>query len=313
MNFKKEAKIAVIVSLIILLFFWGYNFLKGRNLFSAFNYYSANFKDVSDLQISNIVTINGFVVGVVSDILLNPENMDSATVIIGVKKSYRIPDNSIMLLNSELLGGKYISLLLGDSGKMLEDGSVMRDSIVPGLIETISGKLLPIADNADKLIVSLDSLTRLLQNTFDSEFQGNVHSIVANVEQMVTSEKRKIGTILSNFESVSGNLKQNNEDISKLIANLNSFSATLAASDVKNTVDNANQSLTKLNGILTNIERGQGTLGKFAGDDSLYIYLQRSSDDLDRLLIDLRENPGDYVHFSIFGGKKTKTKAKTKK
>jgi len=125
---------------------------------------------------------------------------------------------------------------------------------------------------------------------------------------MVASERKKIAVILSNFESVSGNLKQNNDDISKLIVNLNRFSETLAASDVKNTVDNANQSLTKLNNLLTNIGEGQGTLGKFAKDDSLYIYLQRSSNDLDRLLIDLRENPKDYVHFSIFGGKNKKSK-----
>jgi phospholipid/cholesterol/gamma-HCH transport system substrate-binding protein len=125
---------------------------------------------------------------------------------------------------------------------------------------------------------------------------------------MVRNERIKIAAILSDFESVSGNLKQNNDDISKLMTNLNSFSETLVASDVKSTVDNANQSLTKLNNILSNIGEGQGTLGKFAKDDSLYIYLQRSSDDLDKLLIDLRENPKDYVHFSIFGNKKTKSK-----
>jgi len=72
---------------------------------------------------------------------------------------------------------------------------------------------------------------------------------------------------------------------------------------VKNTVDNANRSLTQLNSLLSGINEGQGTLGKFAKDDSLYVYLQRSANDLDRLLVDLRENPKRYVHFSLFGRK----------
>ena len=128
------------------------------------------------------------------------------------------------------------------------------------------------------------------------------------MEQLIVVERKKISAILANFESVSGNLKKNNEDISKLIANLNAFSETLAASDVKNTVDNANRSLTQLNALLSDINAGQGTLGKIAKDDSAYIYLQRSLNDLDKLLVDLRENPKKYVHFSLFGGKSKETK-----
>ena len=301
MNFKKEVKISVIVTLIILLFFWGHNFLKGRNLFSAFNYYYATFEKVDGLQISNTVTINGFSVGVVSDISFESEKLDRLLVEIGVKKSYKIPDNSVMMISSDLLGSKSVVLLTGDSKTMLENGGLLRDSIPADLVETLKDKLLPIADKADTLMGSLDSLLKVVHNTLDDDLQKNIRSIVANLEQLASNERRKIAAILSNFESVSENLQKNNGDISKLIANLTGFSETLAASDMKSTVDNANRSLTQLNGILSGIGEGQGTIGKFAKDDSLYIYLQRSSDDLDKLLIDLRENPKKYVHFSLFG------------
>ena len=303
MNFKKEVKIAVIVTLIIFIFFWGYNFLKGRNIFSAYNYYSAIFEKVDDLQKSNAVTINGFTVGVVSDIRFESEKLDRLIVEIGVESAYKIPDNSVMMIASDLLGGKSIMLIMGDSRIMAENGSVLRDSIASGIFETISDKLMPIADNADKLIVSIDSLLKILHNTLDEDLQNNIQSIVANMEQLVASERRKIAAILSNFESVSANLKNSNEDISNLIANLTGFSETLSESDVKNTVDNANRSLTQLNNLLNGINEGQGTIGKFAKDDSLYIYLQQSSNSLDKLLIDLRENPKRYVHFSLFGRK----------
>ena len=303
MRFRKEAKIAVIVTLIMLLFLWGYNFLKGRNLFSSYNYYQAYFERIDGLQISSAVTINGFVVGVVSDIQFASEKLDRLVVEIGVKNSFHIPDNSVMMIAGDLLGSKSIVLILGDSEAMLKNGGVMAGSMTPDLIETITGKLMPIADSAGKLMVSIDSLMQILHHTFDDDMQENIRNIVANVEQLVYNERKKISAILNNFESISGNLQKSNEDISKLIANLNSFSETLAASDVKSTVDNANRSLSQLNTLLSGINEGEGTLGQFARNDSVYIYLQRSLNDLDKLLIDLRENPKDYVHFSLFGRK----------
>ena len=306
MKFKKEAKIAVIVTLIMLLFLWGHNFLKGKNLFSSYNYYQAYFEKVDGLQISNVVAINGFVVGLVSDIQFASNKLDLLAVEIGVKNSYSIPDNSVMMIVGDLLGSKSIELILGDSKTMLENGGMLQGSITPDIVETITGQLMPAVDKAGQLMASIDSLMQILQHTFDSNTQNNIQSIVANLELLVAGERMKIADILSNFESVSGNLQKSNEDISKLIANLYTFSETLAASDVKNTVDNANRTLTQLNTLLADINDGQGTLGKIAKNDSAYIYLQRSLNDLDKLLIDLRENPKNYVHFSLFGGKKDK-------
>ena len=303
MIFKKEIKIAVIVTFIIVLFLWGFNFLKGRNLFSAFNYYYAVFENIDDLQKSNVVTINGFSVGIVSDIRFETDRLDRLIVEIGINKMYKIPDNSVMTISSDLLGGKSVVLLLGDSDVIAESGGSLRGEIAAGLIDTITDKLMPIADNADKLLVSVDSLLQVLHNTLDDDLQNSVQSIVANLEQMVVSERRKIAAILTNFESVSSNLQQSNDDISNLMSNLAGFSETLAASDVKSTIDNANRSMSELHVLLSGINEGEGTIGKFMRDDSLYVYLQRSADDLDKLLVDLRENPKRYVHFSLFGRK----------
>jgi len=306
MKFNKEIKIAVIVSLIILLFFWGHNFLKGRNLFSAYNYYQAYYGKIDGLQLSNGVTINGFAVGLVSDIYFKTEKLDTLVVEIGVKKSFKIPDNSVMMITSDLLGSKSVALMLGNSKTMVNDGGMLTGGNAPDLIGSVADRLLPVTDKAGQLMDAMDSLIYALQHTFDEQTQHNIQSIVANVEQLVAGERRKISAILNNFESVSDNLQKSNEDISKLIAHLRSFSETLDASDVKNTVDNANRSLSQLNDLLSGINEGQGTLGKITKDDSAYVYLQQSLDDLDKLLIDLRENPNRYVHFSLFGRRNKK-------
>ena len=306
MKFKKEAKIAVVVTLIMVLFLWGHNFVKGKNLFSSYNYYQAYYERVDGLQVSNAVTINGFVVGLVTNIKFASEKLDRLVVEIGVKNSYGIPDNSLMMITSDLLGSKSVELILGDSKTMVKDGGFLTGKVAPDIVETLTGQLMPVVGKAGQLMESIDSLLQIFHHTFDDNTQKNIQNIVANVEQLVVVERRKISAILTNFESVSGNLQKSNEDISKLIANLNAFSEILAASDVKNTVETANRSLTQLNSLLSGVNEGQGTIGKFAKDDSLYIYLQRTSNDLDKLLIDLRENPKRYVHFSLFGRKNEK-------
>jgi phospholipid/cholesterol/gamma-HCH transport system substrate-binding protein len=308
MKFKKEAKIAVIVTLIILLFFWGYNFLKGRNLFSSYNYYYTTFEKIDGLQKSSSVTVNGFVIGLVSDIQFTSEKLDQIQVEIGVKKSFKIPKNSVVMIVGDLLGSKSIVLQLGDSPEIVENEGTLPGAKVPDMVDAVTDKLMktPIVEKFNKVLVSIDSVLMILQNTFDDKTQKNIQDIIAHVEKLVAAERTKISMILTNFESISGNLKKSNEDIAQVIANLNRFSETLAASDVKNTVDNANRSLTQLNTLLSGINEGQGTLGKLAKDDSAYIYLQQSLNDLDKLLINLRENPKDYVHFSLFGGKKSK-------
>jgi len=134
MKFKKEVKIAVIVSLVMFLFLWGHNFVKGRNLFSSYNYYHAYFEKVDGLQISNAVTINGFVVGLVSDIGFASDKLDRLVVEIGVQNSYGIPENSIMVINSDLLGSKTVDLVLGDSDSMAKDGGFLSGSIAPDVV-----------------------------------------------------------------------------------------------------------------------------------------------------------------------------------
>jgi phospholipid/cholesterol/gamma-HCH transport system substrate-binding protein len=84
---------------------------------------------------------------------------------------------------------------------------------------------------------------------------------------------------------------------------------SLAKANLKEAVSSADKSLKELNVLLARINAGQGTLGKLAKNDSLYTNLNKSAEDLDKLLADLRLNPGRYVHISVFG-KKDKAKPK---
>lgn len=305
MKLKQEVKIGIVVSVIIFLFLWGYNYIKGRNIFSSYNYYHATFSDIYGLQKSATVTVNGYAVGLVSDIQPS-EKLDSIRVEVGIRKTFIIPDNSVIEISGILPGSKAVTLYLGDSKRVAENNDALPGRVGEDIMDFFKNKIKPIADNADHVIVSIDSVLQMLTNTFNSETQADIQHIIKSIDELISAERRKIGFILSNFESISSNLKQSNEDISQMIANLNALSDSLANSDIKLAVTNANKSLAQMNILLEGINRGEGTIGQLTRNDSLYIYLQRTMDDLDKLLIDLRENPRDYVHFSLFGKKSKK-------
>ena len=84
---------------------------------------------------------------------------------------------------------------------------------------------------------------------------------------------------------------------------------SLSKSELKSAISEADKTLSELNKLISQINAGQGTLGKLVKDDSLYNNLNQSTEDLDKLLNDLRINPERYIHFSVFG-RKDKNKPK---
>lgn len=121
---------------------------------------------------------------------------------------------------------------------------------------------------------------------------------------MVGTESSKVEAIMNNAVSISNNLKNNNEKINSILNNLNTVTDQVAAANFKQTIDNANQAVAELQGVVGKINQGQGSLGLLVNDRQMYDNLNNASKSLDNLLIDLRENPKRYVHFSVFGGGK---------
>jgi phospholipid/cholesterol/gamma-HCH transport system substrate-binding protein len=136
--------------------------------------------------------------------------------------------------------------------------------------------------------------------------------ITTEFKGLVVEERIKLKKIMENVESISGNLKNNNEAITSLLKNLNSISDTLLRANIAHTITSANLALAETAEVMKKINTGQGSLGLLVNDDKLYKNLESASKDLDRLLIDLKEHPKRYVHFSLFGRKEKESKQDSK-
>jgi len=308
MKIYKETKIGFAVVLIIAFFIWGFNFLKGRNLFTTHQQYYAIFNNVAGLQKSSVVSTNGYKVGTVSEISFLPGDASKILVEISVARQFKFPKNSVIeIFSSDIMGTKAVNLVFGNAHESAAPRDTLPSRIADDLSSLVSKQIIPLKDKAESLIVSIDSVMGIVHHTLTPETQRSIQNSIFALEKLIVTEKQKIDEILSNLESISGNLKNSNQSITNITKNLSSISDSIAASNLKTAIDQASLALAQTNQILTKINAGKGSIGKLLNNDSLYNAINHSMMDLDSLLIDLKAHPKKYVHFSVFGKKDSKS------
>lgn len=313
MKIANETKVGIMAALSIALLIIGYNFLKGNAIFSNETVLYAKYSHVDGLAVSKPVLINGFQIGRVDMLELQSDGSIVATL--KIKGKYEIPKNSIAKLEqTDLLGSKAIVMDLGTGMDFAQDGDTLNANVAKGLLETVQ----PVQKKAEVIIAKMDSILTSVNSILNPDFQKNVdksfNSIASTlssleatskkVDHLVGSEGSRVTAILANVEAISNNLKNNNEKINAILENINTVTDQVAAANFKQTIDNANKAVADLQGIVSKVNSGQGSLGLLINDTKMYDNLTNASKNLDNLIIDLKENPKRYVHFSIFGGGK---------
>jgi len=306
-----ETKVGILAAFSIAVLIIGYNFLKGNSIFSSETVLYARYSRVDGLGVSKPVLINGFQIGRVDKLVLQPNGEIVATL--KIKGKYDIPKNSVARLEgTDLLGSKAIVMALGTGKDFAQDGDTLNSNVEKNLMEAVQ----PVQKKAELIIGKMDSILTSVNTILNPDFQKNVNksfnSISATlaslegtskkVDGLVGTEGKRIAAILANAESISGNLKNNNAKINAILNNINTITDQVAAANFKQTIDNANKAVTDLQGIVTKVNDGKGTLGLLVNDTKMYDNLNNASKNLDNLIIDLKENPKRYVHFSVFGG-----------
>ena len=123
------------------------------------------------------------------------------------------------------------------------------------------------------------------------------------INMIMDEQQGSITAIISRINSITKNINDNNSKIAGIIENFETISDSIARSNIKQTIESTNLALSQANVLLDEITKGQGTAGKLIHDPSLYNNLNKSAQDLDMLLKDLRYNPERYLHFSVLGRK----------
>ncbi len=316
MQISKEFKIGLFSILTIALLYIGFNFLKGIDFFSRTNHYYAIYQNIDGLQVSNSVIINGLVVGRVSSISFLQTRENQILVELDIDGDIVLDDSTKAFLISEgFLGGKAIELRLPEQiYKPLEDGDTLKSDVAMGLIESLTEQTLPVANDVGALIRKTNSMldSLMLSEQLIRQMIITMNRTLESTHKIIEGNRIVISNSLSNIETLTRQLNQSAESLSGVLGKTDIFMDSLNQLDLSRVVDNLAETSKNLNALLIGIQEGEGSLGKLLKEDSLYNNLTKSAEDLDKLFVDLRENPKRYVHISVFGKKDKSTKEKEK-
>ena len=308
---SKEFLTGFIFLLSIVLLIYGIKFLKGIDIFNSNKTYFSVYSNVNGLQVGSNITLNGFNVGIVNDIILFNDNKE-LLVSFSLTKIDSIPDNSnFKIINQDLMGTKGVSLILGNSVSYANFGDTITSSVENSLQDEVNAQILPLKNKAEELIGSVDSLLTIVTAVLNKNTRENLSNSISSLDQtfllmsktmvkvdsLVYFNDNRISKILSNIEAISSNINNNNNNIKQIIENVSLITDSIAKSDIISFVQNINE-------LTSKISNGKGSLGKLINDDAFYNNLEKSSVEMNQLIEDIKNNPSRYVNFSILGGAK---------
>jgi phospholipid/cholesterol/gamma-HCH transport system substrate-binding protein len=303
----REFKTGVVAVTVIALFIWGYNFMKGLNLFDGpLKTFYTEYSNVQGLNTASVVTINGVDVGKVLSINFNkdPDKRGQLVVEFSVDTDFEFSKQSkAKIYSASLMGGKSLAIIPSYEGEMAVPGDVLIGEIESDIFSSVADKLNPLQAKVENVIVSADSLMSGLTDILDDKSRENIklsierlsatilnfQNLSASLDELVDNNEKKLSNTLSNTELMTSNLAK--------------LSDSLANSNITATIKSLETTVSSLNTILANLEEGQGTMGKLLSDDEMYINLTNASKELEELLRDVKLHPKRYVSLSVFGKK----------
>ena len=314
MKIRREAKLALTALAAVFILIWGINFLKGSSLFESKSTFYGVYDSVEGLKVSSGVIYRGYQVGQVISIQFTGERFDRVLVKFSVDKGLELPSNTLAMIQSaDLMGSKVVALVPGDSHVFAVSGDTLRSQVERGLMEQVSQQMLPLKQKAERLLGSLDSVLLIVQGLFNEETKKNLSNSFGsidrtlrnlegasgNLDTLIQGESARISSILQDVNSITGNLRNNNEEISNILGNVSAISDSLRQASLHQTLMSLDYILATTDSIMNKINRGEGTIGALLNDNDLYYNLNQVNENLNRLLVEFRYNPKRFINLSL--------------
>ena len=300
---NKELKIGFVAVLSIAILFIGVNYLKGLSILNAGRTFYAKYENIGGLKVGSSIFVNGYKIGMVSNIDLLANENKKLLVTVSIDKDFDIPKNTICkIVNQDLMGTKSVSLVLGNDTLFAKVGDTLISGMEGSLQDEVNAQILPLKIKTEELIGSIDSVMKIITAVLNKDTRKNLsnslqsldqtfvlmNQTMIKVDQIVDQNDERISSIIKNLES-------NNNEITNILKNFSDISDDIAKSNIKNLLTSLGEASKKIND-------SEGSLGMLINDKDLYLNLERSSKELEALIKDIKENPKRYVSFSIIGG-----------
>ncbi|MBT4679610.1 MAG: MlaD family protein [Flavobacteriales bacterium] len=318
MKLRKEFIVGIIATIGICGLVLGFFYLKGLELWKDRTSYYAVYDNSGGITNGRPITLNGLKVGSIVDVSFNPDNLSSVIVAMEISDPsvLKIPIGTMAKLNSDLLAGPYVELQWNDTNVFYQSGDTLWSEVSKDIEDQINERLIPLEKKTNELISTADSAIQTIEAIFsrntdnlDESFEGirrailNFESVSLRIDTLIKSEKSRISSVLVNVESITKNLKKNNEAIENTVTNISQITDSLAMVDFVGTINNVKTTIEQVNLLIDDVHHGDGTISHLIQDTLMYNNFNLMLDEATRLVENIKVHPNRYLQFSVFGGK----------
>ena len=304
MKLTREIKTAILVISTILLFIWGYSYLKGRDLLDKYRTFYVQYDNVEGLSPSASVTINGLIVGKITKITLN-KSTGKLMVRLQLKTDFPISKSSkAVIYKPGFIDGKQIAIQpnLADQSESAE-GQILIGISELDLTDALKQQLVPLQAKFEKVMLNADHLLTGLNNVLDNKGQRDLKNSLAELSQTMEQFHKASSSVNTILDNNKGQINAVVTNLNKVSSNFSKISDSLDKADLGKTVTNLQKTLEKVDKIMADLQSGKGSMGKLITDEALYNNLEKTSKELELLLEDVRLHPTRYINVSVFGKK----------
>jgi len=306
LKISREIKTGVVAVFIIILFIWGYNFLKGRKILDPNRTYYAMYDNVQGLVPTSAILINGLKVGSVSKITFHPDKPGVLVVHMEISNDIEFSKQTVAeIFSPDFISGKSLRLRLVLGGEYAKSGDTLAGVVSTDIMGMINEQIAPLQSKVESFVVNSDSVMTNVNKVLDARNKDNIarslenlnqtllqiRNISAKADKMLTENSPRIDSMMINAD--------------KAMKGLSRISDSLQTANIGVTVAKMEASVGLLNSMLDSINQGKGSLGRLMHDEALYNNMEATTKEMEMLLKDMKENPKRYVHFSVFGKKET--------
>ena len=290
--FTKEVIIGIVTIISLSVLFFGLNYLKGINIFKPTNHYYVRFKSIPELQKSSPVYVDGFKIGIVSDIEYDYDQMENITVQISLNKSMKVQSGSYVELSFSLTAGASLHIILNKYvTTYCHVGDTIDGRLRIGPMEQVTNEILPQVNNMlpkiDSILAGLNLLVnhQALQHSMDY-IERTTYNLSQASFQLNTLMRQDIPTIIHHFKDISNDLTIVSSNLKQL--------------DLEKSLAQLNAMLDDMGKVSLKLNSQDNNLGLLLNDRKLYDNLNQVSENASSLLIDLQAHPKKYVKLSLF-------------
>jgi phospholipid/cholesterol/gamma-HCH transport system substrate-binding protein len=296
---SKEFQVGTLTTIAITILILGYNFMRGKdNPFTRGKEFIVYYDSTQGLGVGTSVIYNGLRIGQLSSIDITDDGLRMEARF-EVASSLEIPKDSKFQIQSELLGGQKVRLILGGSKRFAEDGDTLIGTYASDQFSAINEQILPIASKVDSLLTQMN---RVLHHPgLDKalvELPGAMSELkllLRDSRGMVATNADYIEMSMKNVALFTENLKEYNKSIRATLSRIDKSTMGLDTIKIARILQHSDSLVQGLNQLTQQINSGNGSASKFIYDDGLYENLSITTYELNKVLMDLKRYPEKYV------------------